>query len=54
MINDLENVRKSIRAGIVREETETEPMIIEMDEAKIKNLIAALNVIRDRVAKPKK
>jgi len=54
LINDLENVRKSIRAGIVREETETEPMIIEMDEAKIKDLIATLNVIRDRVAKAKK
>lgn len=54
LISDLENIRKAIRAGIVREETETEPMIIEMDEAKIKHLIEQLNIIRNKIAKAKK
>jgi hypothetical protein len=53
LIADLENVRKIIRSAIVKEESDTEPMIIEMDEAKIKELISGLNVIRDKVSREK-
>lgn len=54
LINELEFVRKSIRAGIIKEETDTEPMIIEMDDKKLEDLIASLNVLRNRIIKPKK
>ena len=53
LIADLENVRKIIRSAIVKEETDTEPMIIEMDEVKIKELISSLNVIRDKISREK-
>jgi hypothetical protein len=54
IISELENIRKAIRAGIVKDETETEPMIIEMDESKLNALITQLNIIRNRVSKAKK
>ena len=54
LISELENVRRSIRAGIVKEETESEPMVMEMDDARLQDLLAKLNVIRARVSKAKK
>jgi len=53
LISELETIRKTIRSAIVKEETDTEPMIIEMDETKIKELISNLNVIRGKVSREK-
>ena len=53
LITELNDVRTAIKAGIVKEETEQEPMVIQMDDEKIKNLIAKLDVIRNRISKSK-
>jgi len=54
LITELKDVRTAINAGIVKAETEMEPMVIQMDDEKIKNLIAKLDVIRNRISKSKK
>ena len=53
LISELQDVRTAIKAGIVKEETDQEPMVIQMDDTKIKNLIAKLDVIRNRISKSK-
>ena len=53
LITELNDVRTAIKAGIVKEETDLEPMVIQMDDEKIKNLIAKLDVIRNRISKSK-
>jgi hypothetical protein len=54
LINELENVRRAIKSGIVKEETDSEPMIIEMDDARLQELLSKLNIIRNRISKAKK
>ncbi len=54
LINELENVRRAIKAGIVKEETDSEPMIIEMDDAQLQELLSKLNIIRNRISNAKK
>jgi hypothetical protein len=53
LVKELDGVRNAIRAGIVTEETDTEPMVIEMDDKKLENLISSLQIIRNRIIKPK-
>jgi len=53
LLKELEAIRASIRAGIVKEETDTEPMLVEMDDEKLKNLISSLQVVRNRIIQPK-
>lgn len=53
LISELQDVRTAIKAGIVKEETDQEPMVIQMDDTKIKTLIAKLDVIRNRISKSK-
>jgi hypothetical protein len=52
LISELEAVRNSIRAGIVKEETDTEPMVMDMDDEKLRNLISRLQIIRQRINQP--
>lgn len=50
LVKQLEDIRNAIRAGIVKEETDTEPMLMEMDDEKLQNLISKLQAVRNRVA----
>jgi hypothetical protein len=54
LVAELKEVRTAIRAGIKKEETDTDPMVMEMDAEKINALISKVEVLRARVLKPVK
>lgn len=51
LIAELKEVQAAIKAGIKTEETDSDPMVMEMDKDKIQVLITKIEVLRSRIAK---
>jgi hypothetical protein len=49
LIKQLEETKKLLETGIVKEETETEPMLFQMSEKQLDALLTKLKEIRSKI-----